>query len=120
MVCNFYLLLFTVFFLVNCQFDLQDYGVIIDSKHKSKFLWGTYKPNLYFSMKNRRNTSDVFGIMWYGSESSDFQEQGSLSKRLRHNCRMEDGLNYRWEMHNGIDFGSQVIEDEVNLLSLNR
>jgi mannosyl-oligosaccharide glucosidase len=119
MVCNFYLLLFTVFFLVNCQFDLQDYGVIIDSKHKSKFLWGTYKPNLYFSMKNRRNTSDVFGIMWYGSESSDFQEQGSLSKRLRHNCRMEDGLNYRWEMHNGIDFGSQVIEDEVNLLSLN-
>lgn len=105
--------------LVQCQFDLQDYGVITDNKHRGKYLWGTYKPNLYFSMKNRRNTSDVFGIMWYGAEYSDFKTQGDLNTRLRHNCRMEDNLNYRWEAHNGLDYGSQVIEDKANGMNLN-
>ena len=40
-----------------CQYDLQDYGIIIDNQQKAKYHWGTYKPNLYFALKNRRNTS---------------------------------------------------------------
>ena len=34
--------------------------------HNSKYLWGTYKPNLYFSMKQKQKETPVFGLMWYG------------------------------------------------------
>lgn len=112
------LILFTVFLMVNSQFDLQDYGVIIPNTQRSKFYWGTYKPNLYFAMKNRRNTSDVFGMMWYSANAEGMIKQGDISKRLRHDCKMEDELNYRWEQHNGCDYGSQVIDDPANELSL--
>jgi len=104
---------------VNCQWDLTDYGVITDLQHRYKFNWGTYKPNLYFAMKNRRNMSDVFGVMWYGPSSTDFSEQGDIGQRLRHNCVNDDKVNYHWERHNGADFGSEIIEDKLNNLKLN-
>jgi mannosyl-oligosaccharide glucosidase len=105
--------------LINTQFDLQDYGQIITNEHRAKYYWGTYKPNLYFAMKNRKNTSDVFGIMWYGAEESHYTKQGDIAKRTRHNCKMEDNLNYHWEVHNGLDYGEQVIKDDANNLVLN-
>ncbi len=97
--------------IANCQFDLQDYGIILDGKHKSKYHWGTYKPNLYFAMKNRRDTSQVFGLMWYGSGDENFEEKQDFASRLNHDCKMEENLNYRWEAHNGLDFGEEIIED---------
>jgi mannosyl-oligosaccharide glucosidase len=112
-----FLTLFTLF--INCQWDLTDYGVIIDPSHRSKYFWGTYKPNLYFAMKNRRNVSDVFGIMWYGSSSNDFAEQGDVSQRMRHNCVNDDKIAYHWEKHNGADYGNQIIEDKPNKIKLN-
>lgn len=102
-----------------CQWDLQDYGIIISPEHKSKFLWGTYKPNLYFAMKERRNSTAVFGIMWYGADKSEnYFIQGNITDRIRHNCDMKDKLKYHWMAHNGEDYGQQHIHDEINELRL--
>ena len=95
-----------------CQYDLQDYGIIIDNQQKAKYHWGIYKPNLYFALKNRRNTSQVFGLMWYGADEKNFIETPDFEKRLRHDCKMEDDLNYHWEIHTGFDYGDQLIEDK--------
>jgi len=111
-------LLFQLISLASCQFDLQDYGIILDAQHRSKYLWGTYKSNLYFAMKNRRNTSQVFGLMWYGADEENYEKNKDFSSRLKHDCKMEDNLNYRWEAHNGLDFGDQVIEDSSLNLKL--
>jgi mannosyl-oligosaccharide glucosidase len=70
-------------------------------------------------MRNRRNVSDVFGIMWYGPNKENHLRDGNLTDRLRHECNMEDNLSYRWEAHNGVDYGSQIIEDDKNNLILN-
>lgn len=116
---NITLILFFLSLFINCQWDMNDYGVILDHRHRSKFSWGTYKPNLYFAMKNRRNVSDVFGLMWYGPTSQDYAEQGDISQRLRHNCVNDDKINYFWERHNGADFGSEIINDNLNKIKLN-
>lgn len=111
-------ILFQLLSFAKCQFDLQDYGVILDAKHRSKYHWGTYKPNLYFAMKNRRNTSQVFGLMWYGAGEENYERTKDFSSRLRHDCKMEDNLNYRWEVHNGLDYGEEVMEDQSLNLKL--
>lgn len=111
--------LINLFCTINCQFDLQDYGIILDGKHKAKYHWGTYKPNLYFGLKNRRNTSQVFGLMWYGAGEENYEANRDFNSRLRHDCKMEDNLHYRWEAHNGVDYGEEVIEDESLNLKLN-
>lgn len=103
---------------INTQYDLQDYGVIIDNAQKAKYHWGTYKPNLYFALKNRRNTSQVFGLMWYGSDEKNFEETPEFENRIRHDCKMEDDLNYHWNKHNGFDFADQLIEDKKLNLKL--
>ena len=64
------LIQFTLLYLMQSQYDLQDYGVLFSNEHQSKYLWGTYKPNLYFAMKERTNTTDVFGLMWYDATPS--------------------------------------------------
>jgi len=112
----FFLLIIFAIHNVTSQFDLQDYGIIITNNHKSKFHWGTYKPNLFFAMKNRKNNSDVFGIMWYSHNSNDVND---LAKKLRHNCKVADDINYYWNQHNGVDYGSQIIEDNLNKINLN-
>lgn len=98
--------------LLKCQYDYSDYGTIIDNEQRHQYFWGTYKPNLYFSMKNRINTSINFGVMWYGADEMHFHRSGNITERIRHNCRMEDELKYRWEVHNGKDYGKQIIEDQ--------
>lgn len=109
----------TLIIIVLCQWDLQDYGIIISPEHKAKYMWGTYKPNLYFAMKERKNSTHVFGIMWYGADKKEnYEKQGNITDRTRHDCNMNDNLKYHWKAHNGEDYGQQHIHDEVNELRL--
>lgn len=107
-----------LFYFSNCQFDYSDYGIIIENEHRAEYFWGTYKPNLYFAMKNRLNTSINFGMMWYGAEEMHYHRLGNITERIRHNARMEDQLKYRWEIHNSKDYGKQIIEDSNVGISL--
>jgi len=104
-------LIIIILCLIKSQYDYSDYGTIFDNEQRASYYWGTYKPNLYFAMKNRLNTSINFGIMWYGADEKHFHRSGNITERIRHNCRMEDELKYRWEIHNSKDYGNQVIED---------
>lgn len=107
------------FIIIKCQWDASDYGEIITKEHKDKFLWGTYKPNLYYAVKDRTNTSTVFGIMWYGANKNDnLKNQGNITDRIRHECNMKDNLNYHWKAHDGENYGEQHIHDEINDLRL--
>jgi mannosyl-oligosaccharide glucosidase len=65
-------------------------------------------------MKTKKNASVVMGLMWYGADELYYHRSGNITERLRHNCRMEDDLKYRWEIHNSKDYGRQVIEDDTN------
>ena len=56
--------------------------------------------------------------MWYGSAEKNFRDTPEFEKRIKHDCKMEDDLNYHWEKHTGVDFADQVIEDKKLNLKL--
>ena len=82
--------------------------------HNSKYLWGTYKPNLYFSMKQKQKETPVFGLMWYGIKENYFSSKVDISDKLRHECAKTDKIKYYWPYHNGLDYANEIIKDEEN------
>ena len=82
--------------------------------HNSKYLWGTYKPNLYFSMKQKQKETPVFGIMWYGIKENFFSSKIDIGNRLRHECAKTDLIKYYWPHHNGLDYANEIIKDHEN------
>ena len=82
--------------------------------HNSKYLWGTYKPNLYFSMKQKQKETPVFGLMWYGIKDNYFSSKVDIGDILRHECAKTDKIKYYWPYHNGLDYANELIKDEEN------
>ena len=82
--------------------------------HNSKYLWGTYKPNLYFSMKQKQKETPVFGLMWYGIKENYFSSKVDIGDKLRHECSKTDSIKYYWPYHNGLDYANEIIKDEDN------
>ena len=82
--------------------------------HNSKYLWGTYKPNLYFSMKQKQKETPVFGLMWYGLKDNYFSSKVDIGDILRHECAKTDKIKYYWPYHNGLDYAIEIIKDEEN------
>jgi mannosyl-oligosaccharide glucosidase len=94
--------------------DLESQKLFSDI-HNSKYLWGTYKPNLYFSMKQKKKETPVFGIMWYGLKDKNyFSSKVDISEILRHECAKTDSIKYYWPYHNGKDYANEIIKDEDN------
>lgn len=89
--------------------ELSDFSFspseVFDEVHDSELLWGTYRPQVYFGMKTRTRTDTlVFGLMWY-TPNSPTQVQ------LRHMIKSDDRVEYRWQVHDGRQVGSQRIID---------
>ena len=84
--------------------------------HNSKYLWGTYKPNLYFSMKQKQKETPVFGLMWYGIKENYFSSKVDIDNILRHECAKTDLIKYYWPYHNGLDYSNEIIKDEENII----
>ena len=82
--------------------------------HNSIYLWGTYKPNLYFSMKQKQKETPVFGLMWYGIRDNYFSSKVDIGDILRHECAKTDKIKYYWPYHNGLDYANEIIKDEEN------
>ncbi|XP_074086113.1 mannosyl-oligosaccharide glucosidase [Macrotis lagotis] len=75
--------------------------------------WGTYRPHLYFGMKTRSPRAPVTGLMW-------LQQGGPPAGPgpLRHTCEQGDGVGpYGWELHDGLRFGRQRLQDGALLLT---
>ena len=96
---------------------------LFSHSHNAKYLWGTYKPNLYFSMKQKEKETPVFGLMWYGLQNN-LQKKNNPPKvdidtLLRHECTKNNNIKYYWPYHNGIDYANEIINDIDNNISLN-
>ena len=85
-----------------------------DKVHFDSFLWGTYRPGVYFGTKSRTFPESVStGLMWQSREN----EPGGDG--LRHECSMNDALKkYRWRRHDGETFAVQDIIDEKGGIEL--
>lgn len=112
------LIILTLVNTTNQQWDNQDYGNISTESYISTYYWGTYKPNLYFSMKNKIEKSENFGILWYKTNLNNNKQYEGISNLLRHDCNLEDDLTYYWTIHDGKKFGNQEIIDKKNNVKL--
>ncbi|KAI9599740.1 hypothetical protein KEM48_006666 [Puccinia striiformis f. sp. tritici PST-130] len=77
-------------------------------------LWGTYRPNLYFGLRPRQPHSLMTGMLWFGTQ--DFQ---SLLVCTRHSCEQSDELDgYGFDKHDGRNFASHYLKDQLNNFDL--
>ncbi|KAG6861740.1 hypothetical protein C0995_012745 [Termitomyces sp. Mi166 len=83
------------------------------TEDEKTFLWGPYRPNLYFGLRPRIPNSLMTGLMWFGTH--DYQ---SIS-RTRHACEQDDKLDsYTWTEYDARQGGVQVIQDSANNVKL--
>ena len=106
-----------VFLIINVEGNGESEKLFSDS-HFYKYLWGTYKPNLYFSMKQKVKETSVFGIMWYGQQNNIRSSKVDINTVLRHECNKKNNIKYYWPYHNGINYANEIINDIDNNLSL--
>ena len=68
--------------------------------------WGTYKPNLFFSVKDRSPNPWTVGLVW----AVPNQQQGM---DVRHTYRYQsgDGVTAYFEYHDGWSVSREIIED---------
>ena len=116
----FLIIIFTINSIISQPNDisLEDSNNLFSELHNSKYLWGTYKPNLYFAMKQKQKETAVFGLMWYGIKEKYFSKKVNIDEILRHNCLKTDAIKYYWPYHNGLDYSNEIIKDEENNLKL--
>eukprot|EP00123_Amoebidium_parasiticum_P020333 comp4778_c0_seq1/m.912 comp4778_c0_seq1/g.912 ORF comp4778_c0_seq1/g.912 comp4778_c0_seq1/m.912 type:complete len:828 (-) comp4778_c0_seq1:179-2662(-) len=73
--------------------------------HQAKYLWGTYRPQVYFGMRAKTPTSPLVGMMYFSHHSRSLD--------LRHTCEHGDHMRkYGWRRHDGSTFGQQTIHDQ--------
>ncbi|KAL7071462.1 hypothetical protein ACQ4LE_009343 [Meloidogyne hapla] len=74
--------------------------------------WSSYRPQLYFGLKNRRPDSPLFGIMWYRQKLATKPKDIVLRNWAKH----EDDVVFMWNQHDGRSFGSQkLIDGDYNI-----
>lgn len=75
--------------------------------------WGTYRPNLYLGIRPRQPNSLMSGVMWFGIDN--YQSFA----RTRHSCEQSDELlGYGYTKHDGRDFASHYVKDQLNNIRL--
>jgi mannosyl-oligosaccharide glucosidase len=69
--------------------------------------WGTYKPNLFFGVKDRAAQPVTVGLAWAVPGNGGFD--------LRHTYRYQsgDGVTARFEYHDGWSAARQIVEDPL-------
>lgn len=83
--------------------------VLHNTQRQNDFLWGSYRPQVYFGLRPRLPRSIVAGLMWLEHYPSNRRDVS-----VRHLCRHEDGLvKYGWTHHDGHSFGIQEIVERA-------
>jgi mannosyl-oligosaccharide glucosidase len=92
-------------------------AVDVDSLHRQLF-WGTYRPGLYFGVKNRSDRPLEVGLLWTAVARRGHAE--SAVESLRYECEQNDEIQpYGWLEHNGRDYGREEIVDRQFDVHLN-
>ena len=97
----------------------EEYEKLFSDSHNYKYLWGTYKPNLYFSMKQKTKETPVFGLMWYGQQKDTRTTKVTIDTLLKHECDQKNNIKYYWPCHNGFNYANEIINDIDNNVNLN-
>ncbi|CAD5219396.1 unnamed protein product [Bursaphelenchus okinawaensis] len=84
---------------------LSDAPLARFSNEFDRDLWGSYRPQAYFSLRTRSPVSPLFGIGWYSHAGQ------KLLSEFRHDCSQNDGIKYMWKAADGKSFGHQDIHD---------
>ncbi|KAI0019216.1 glycoside hydrolase family 63 protein [Xylariomycetidae sp. FL0641] len=86
------------------QWQYWQYALASEDK---TFLWGPYRPNLYFGIRPQVPESLLMGMMW-----GQGQNKESLLATLHDTCEQDDGLEgYGWTKYDTRFGGSQTIHD---------
>lgn len=69
--------------------------------------WGTYKPNMFFGIKNRNPEPVTIGMAWIAPD------EAKKNFNIRHTYRYQsgDGVTAYYEYHDGWGSSRQIIED---------
>lgn len=102
--------------ITNCAKQLLDLDQLYlqsgdDSKLFSKVYnetmeWGTYKPNLFFGIKNRSPQPVTVGMVWAVPG-----QHGGFAVRHTYQYQSGDGVTAYFEYHDGWGSSRQIVED---------
>lgn len=86
----------------------------IEHSQNASFLWGPYRPNLYFGVRPRLPKSLTTGLLWV--KVDDFQ---SVQENFRHTCEQHEGMaGYGWDEYDVRKGGMQTVHDRGNLVDI--
>ncbi|RKF75570.1 putative mannosyl-oligosaccharide glucosidase [Golovinomyces cichoracearum] len=81
---------------------------------KDNFLWGPYRPSLYFGIRPRIPQSFLGGLMW-----ARVDDVATVQERFRYTCEQSDGMQgYGWDEFDARSGGVQNIYDKDNGLDI--
>lgn len=115
------ILILTVFLLENLSILCSSSNIFTEDYLKSTH-WGTYKPNLYFSIREKSPKTFTFGLMWYLADvdKEDSSNKNNIRDRIRHECNMKhENITYNWLIHDGNSIAEEEIQDKDLNLDLN-
>eukprot|EP00124_Ichthyophonus_hoferi_P002290 Ihof_evm1s150 gene=Ihof_evmTU1s150 len=85
--------------------SVLDLPQFTNDDHQARYLWGSYRPQVYFGMRAKLPTSPLIGLMYFSHHSNTLN--------LRHTCEHSDHIKkFGWRRHDGVTFGQQVIEEK--------
>lgn len=89
--------------------SLYETNEVLDYLYNETMEWGTYKPNLYFALKQRKKNPLTVGLIW---ASPDPRTQAMT---VRHTYRFEntDNVTAYYEVHDGYSIAKEVVTDPI-------
>ena len=89
-------------------------GAAADGSDASSCEWGTYRPNVYFGVRAKCESSPIFGLLW----GAPFDVVSHVQE-FRHDAEERDAIDkYGWVKHDGDSFGVQEILDTSKNVNL--
>eukprot|EP00347_Sterkiella_histriomuscorum_P002218 403369017 len=76
--------------------------------HNKSVEWGTYKPNLYFGVKNRQMNALTFGLFLY----NEVPDNQTNPVNISHQYVEDSGVSAYYQFHDGTSASKQKITDD--------
>lgn len=81
-------------------------GNLYTAVHNETMEWGTYKPNMFFGVKDRSPTPLTVGLAWVVPVAN-----GGFEVRHTYRYQSGDGVTAYFEYHDGWGASRQIVED---------
>ena len=92
-------------FLMAVAFGLQT----VSDHARSSSQWGTYKPNLFFALKEKSEVHNVVGLAWI---VKDWRTDSLIVRHVYQFAQPYENVNAFYTAHDGESFARETIIDE--------